>query len=86
VLPARIRVLAKPSRQLEGTVVTIRIQIDPTRCEGFANCVNAAPDLFELDADGHVGLKKEAVEDDRAEAVRRAVYDCPVNVISFTQD
>jgi hypothetical protein len=52
--------------------VTIRIKIDPTRCERFANRINAAPDL--------------AVEGDRLEAVRRAVYDCPVNVISSTQD
>jgi len=66
--------------------VTIRIKIDPTRCEAFANCINAAPDLFELDADGRVCLKKEAVEDDRADVVRRAVYDCPVNVISYMQE
>ena len=66
--------------------MTIRIKIDPTRCEGFANCINAAPDIFELDDEGHVCLKKEVVEDDRLEVVRRAVYDCPVNVISYTQD
>jgi ferredoxin len=66
--------------------VTIRIKIDPTRCEGFANCINAAPDIFELDADGRVSLNREAVEDERADVVRRAVYDCPVSVISFTQE
>ncbi len=66
--------------------MTIRIKIDPTRCEGFANCINAVPDIFELDADGRVFLKREAVEDDRADVVRRAVYDCPVSVISYTQE
>jgi len=66
--------------------VTLRIKIDPARCEGFGNCVNAAPDIFDFDADGHVCLKKETVEDDHLDAVRRAVYDCPVNVISYTQD
>jgi ferredoxin len=66
--------------------VTIRIKIEPTRCEGFGNCVNAAPDIFELDADGRVRLKKETVADDRMDVVRRAVYDCPVNVISYAQE
>jgi ferredoxin len=66
--------------------VTIRIKIDPSRCEGFGNCINAAPDLFDLDDNGKVVLKKDTVEDSRLEVVRRAVYDCPVNVISFTQE
>jgi ferredoxin len=66
--------------------VTIRIKIDPSRCEGFGNCINAAPDIFDLDDDGKVVLKKDTVEDQRLEVVRRAVYDCPVNVISFTQE
>jgi ferredoxin len=66
--------------------VTIHIKIDPARCEGFGNCINAAPDLFELDDEGHVRLRKDAVGDERLEAVRRAVYDCPVNVISYTEE
>jgi len=66
--------------------VTVRIKIEPTRCEGFGNCVNAAPDLFDLNDDGRVVLKKDTVDDSRIDVVRRAVYDCPVNVISFTQE
>jgi ferredoxin len=66
--------------------VTIRIRIEPERCEGFGNCINAAPDIFELDQDGRVRLKQDTVGDDRLEVVRRAVYDCPVNVISYTQE
>jgi ferredoxin len=66
--------------------VTIHIKIDPTRCEGFGNCVNAAPDIFEVDDDGRVCLRKDVVGDDRIDVVRRAVYDCPVNVISYTQE
>jgi len=66
--------------------MTIRIKIDPSRCEGFGNCINAAPDVFDLDDDGKVVLKQDTVEDSRLEIVRRAVYDCPVNVISFTQE
>ena len=66
--------------------MTVRIRIEPTRCEGFGNCVNAAPDIFDLDENGHVVLKTEAVDDSRINVVRRAVYDCPVNVISFTHE
>ena len=66
--------------------MTIHIKIEPSRCEGFGNCINAAPDIFELDEEGHVHLRQHSVGDDHAEAVRRAAYDCPVNVISFTQE
>jgi ferredoxin len=66
--------------------VTIRITIEPSRCEGFGNCINAVPDVFDLGDDGRVVLKKDTVDDSRIDVVRRAVYDCPVNVISFTQE
>jgi ferredoxin len=66
--------------------VTVRIRIEPSRCEGFGNCINAAPDIFDMDDEGRVILKLDTVDDSRVDVVRRAVYDCPVNVISFTQE
>jgi ferredoxin len=64
----------------------VRIRIEPSRCEGFGNCINAAPDIFDMDGNGRVVLKKDTVDDSRIDVVRRAVYDCPVNVISLTQE
>ena len=66
--------------------MTVRIRIEPSRCEGFGNCINAAPDIFDMDDEGRVILKLDTVDDSRVDVVRRAVYDCPVNVISFTQE
>lgn len=66
--------------------MTIKIKVDLTRCDGFGNCVIAAADIFELDDDGRVRLKQEAVGDERLDAVRRAVYDCPTNAIAYTQE
>lgn len=45
----------------------------------------AATDIFELGDDGRVRLKVQAVGADRLDALRRAVYDCPVNANVFTE-
>lgn len=64
--------------------MAIKITTDSTKCDGFGNCVIAAGDIFDLDDNGLVTLKLDTVGDERLEAVRRAVYDCPVNAITFT--
>jgi ferredoxin len=48
--------------------------------------VNAAADMFDLDDDGKVCLKQASVDAGRPEAVRRAVYDCPLTAIAFREE
>lgn len=66
--------------------IKIRIEVDPTRCDGFGNCVMVAPNIFDLDDEGRVRLKLAEVGIDQREAVRRAAYDCPVSAITFKEE
>lgn len=66
--------------------MTIKIQVDRDTCDGFGNCVAAAPEVFELDDDGLVVLKMAEAEDDRADEIRRAAYDCPTEAITHDAD
>jgi ferredoxin len=56
----------------------MRIEVDLTRCTGTANCVVAAPDVFELaeDAD-QVQLLVAELSPERRDAVENAVRMCP---------
>ena len=63
----------------------IRIKVNRDTCLGYGNCVLVAEDLFALDDDGLVTVERELVGDEELEAVRRAVYDCPTNSISFDE-
>lgn len=57
------------------------IKADLKACEGYANCVMAASDYFDLDDDGTVVvLKAEVPESDRAR-VTEAARSCPVSAL-----
>lgn len=59
------------------------VRADRDVCQGYANCVMAAPDYFDLDDDGKViVLKPEVPESDHAH-VEAAVNSCPVSALSF---
>ncbi|HWJ65262.1 MAG TPA: ferredoxin [Nocardioides sp.] len=50
-------------------------------CQGYANCVVAADDVYDIDDDGIVVLLKMTVpEDDRAR-VEEAARSCPVSAL-----
>ena len=63
----------------------IRITVDRETCRTYGNCVLIAEDLFELDDEGRVVLKRVVVEDGRLEDVRRAEYDCPTDSIAWEE-
>jgi ferredoxin len=65
----------------DENVVTVKANRDT--CEGYATCVRAAPDVFDLGDDGVVSLLQEVVPEDRLPVIRRAEYDCPTDSISF---
>ncbi|MEU7057288.1 ferredoxin [Streptomyces sp. NPDC046197] len=54
--------------------------VDLTRCQGYAQCVFLAPDVFELHGDEGL-LYSTAVPDDQVERVRQAAAACPVQAI-----
>ena len=60
----------------------IRIRLDRTVCDGFGACARHAPGYFSLDDWGYASLIGNGVVPECArDAVRRALFDCPVHAI-----
>lgn len=64
--------------------MTLRVDIDETLCNGYGNCVVAAPEVFDLDDDTNIAvvLPGRPVEED-GPALREAEADCPVRAIAL---
>lgn len=57
------------------------LKADLVLCQGYANCVVAAGDVYDIDDDGKVVLlKTEVAEGDRAR-VEEAARSCPVSAL-----
>lgn len=62
----------------------MRFVVDLNRCQGFAQCVFLAPDVFELH--GEEALQYDPNPDDAQRLrVLRAVAACPVQAIAVDQ-
>lgn len=64
----------------------MKISVDFDLCESNAMCEALAPDVFELDDDDYLVIKKEHVGPDELDDVRRAVASCPRTAISLVED
>jgi ferredoxin len=64
----------------------MRVQLDLDRCQGYGNCVVAAPEVFDLADDGTAVLLEAAPPPERAAAVRRAAALCPAQAILVEDD
>jgi len=58
------------------------LELDLDKCNGYGNCVFAAPEFFELDLASNLPLflKGEWADTERA-TVSAAVADCPANAL-----
>lgn len=61
---------------------TYQITIDPSLCSGFGACVDAAPNLFRLDAGGIASAVELETSDT---AVLDAAAACPMGAIYVTK-
>ncbi|MCI2418358.1 ferredoxin [Saccharopolyspora sp. K220] len=52
-------------------------------CQGYANCVVAADDAFDIDDDGLVVLLKHEVPEEERARLEAAVRTCPVSALSI---
>lgn len=60
----------------------LHIEIDLDLCNGYGNCVIAAPDVFDLDPETNLAvLRTPRVSPERRAAVEEAAMDCPVQAI-----
>lgn len=57
------------------------VRADLEACQGYANCVLAADDVFDIDDDGVVVLLKTTVPDGERPRVEEAARSCPVNAL-----
>jgi ferredoxin len=62
----------------------MKINIDRTKCEGYAKCIQAAPKVFKLDAK----MIAEAIDPhgDTDERILLAAKICPTKAISLEEE
>ena len=59
------------------------LKADFQACQGYANCVVAAPQAYDIDDDGVVVLLKRFVEASELAHVEAAVRSCPVAALAI---
>lgn len=64
----------------------MRISVDLKLCQGYANCVDAAPEVFDLGDNGLVLLLQEEPPAELHHASREAARLCPVKAITIESD
>lgn len=57
------------------------VKSDLSLCQGYANCVMAADDYFDIDDDGLVVLLKTDVPESERVRVEEAARTCPVSAL-----
>ena len=61
----------------------IEVRANVRICEGFANCVSAAPDLFDIDDEDRVIVLRGNLDSAERARVEEAVRSCPVAALSI---
>lgn len=64
----------------------MKVKVDFDLCESNALCESLAPDVFELDDDDFLQIRKEEIGPGDEDAVRRAVAACPRAAISLVEE
>jgi len=62
------------------------LKADFEACQGYANCVVAAPEVYDIDDDGVVVLLKDEISDAERAKVQEAVNSCPVSALSIEDE
>ncbi len=62
------------------------VKADFEVCQGYANCVMAAPSVYDIDDDGTVVLLKAEISEEERANVEEAVNSCPVSALSIEDE
>lgn len=57
------------------------LKADFEACQGYANCVVAAPDVYDIDDDGVVVVLKTEITDEERPRIEEAARSCPVSAL-----
>ena len=63
----------------------MRIIVDFDLCQGHANCMGEAPDVFLVDDQGFLEILQEEPPEELREAVELAVKYCPTGALSLEE-
>lgn len=59
------------------------VEVDRTLCQGYGNCVIAAPQVFDLDDAGQAVVVVDSISEDEQRSVALAAASvCPVSAIA----
>lgn len=62
------------------------VKADFEACQGYANCVMPAPEVYDIDDEGTVVLLKEEISEEERAKVDEAVNSCPVSALSIEDE
>ena len=62
-----------------------KVSADLETCQGYANCVVGADDVFDIDDEGVVVLLKSEVPEQDRDRVADAVHSCPVSALRMDE-
>lgn len=65
--------------------MTAKVSVDLSRCQGYGNCVLAAPGVFDLGDDNLVVLLNAHPEGEEIEQTREAARMCPTQTITVSE-
>ena len=69
-----------------GNVATMRVHVDPEKCQGHNRCYALAPELFDVDDYGEAHeIGDGEVPPELADKARLAVANCPEFAISIEE-
>jgi len=63
----------------------MRVVVDFDRCQSHALCTEAAPEIFEVTADGMLNIKIEQPDEKLRKKLLRAIDVCPTQAISLQE-
>lgn len=66
--------------QTERKISGVTVEIDESLCIGSGNCVNMAPEVFEINDDNIVAFKEDAPDIDQGRLIE-ACSVCPVDAL-----
>ncbi|MGW4370970.1 ferredoxin [Nocardia takedensis] len=61
----------------------LTVKADHPACQGYANCVDAAPHVFDIDDDGVVVVLRTEIGEDERPVIEEAARSCPVSALTI---
>lgn len=62
------------------------VKADGGLCQGYANCIMDAGEVFDLDEDGLVVILKPVIGEEERALVEQAIANCPVSALSLAEE